>query len=49
MTQKDIAEALGIYQYWISRIECGRTNDPGVNMIAMIATALGVNISDFMT
>ena len=46
MSQKELAEAVGIDQSYMSMIESGQRSNPGTRIIARLAQALQVSIDD---
>jgi len=46
LSQKELADAAGIDQSYMSMIESGQRSNPGTRIIARLAQALGVSIDD---
>jgi transcriptional regulator with XRE-family HTH domain len=45
LTQEAVAHAAGVHPTWVSRLEGGTLN-PSWGMVARVAKALGISVSD---
>ena len=47
LTQKELAERVGLYQPNIQRLETGK-HDPGVEMLGKVVAGMGYTVQEFL-
>ena len=49
ITQKELAEKIGVTHFWICRLERGKQNNTTINLLIAISHELKVNLGDLIS